>query len=160
MRTILLLSLLLGVHAYAEDCTTSTDVNEVVSTYDINTNTPNYLKGAKIIVRLANGKESSVPAEKFKVVPRKQQYITKTAAHLTKTSCTISTNEKNRVALLGGRGAQNGLDSSTDGTTVSVASKVGLVGGLQYQRLLGKRVSLGIQGQTNKTLSGMIGLDF
>jgi hypothetical protein len=160
MKYLLLLSVMLASPALAEDCTSSTSAEEATSFYDINTNVPNHLKGATITIRQADGKESTVPAEKFKVVPRVQQYIIKTAEQRTKTSCTVSVNDKNRVSLVGGYGSRNKLDTSTNGTTVSVENSRGLVGGLQYQRLLTRRLSVGAQGQTNKTGSLLIGLDF
>ena len=160
MKILLLLLVLFTPYAYAEDCTSKTSVDEVISYYDINTNVPNHLKGATITIRRADGKESTVPAEKFKVVPRVQQYIIKTAAHLTKVSCSTNNPEKNRISILAGRGTTGELETSTSGSTVEVSSKIGAVGGLQYQRMISKRISLGIQGQTNKTGLGMIGLDF
>jgi hypothetical protein len=126
----------------------------------ISTDTPNHLKGAVIIVRQKDGRESVVPAERFKVVPRKQQFIVTTLETNSTISCTTNEPRKNRVSLLGGHGAQEGLTSTKTGTTVTVESNVGLVGGAQYQRMLSDRVSVGVQGQTNKTGSLLIGLDF
>jgi hypothetical protein len=62
-----------------------------------------------------------------------------------------------------GHGAQEGLDADrSDPTAVTVSSKVGVVGGAQYQYLLpilDDRFSLGVQGQTNKTFSATLGVD-
>lgn len=68
---------------------------------------------------------------------------------------------KNRVSLVLGRGLQRGLTVSyPDSSTTRVENEIGFVGGLQYQRLLTRRFSLGAQIQTNKTVSILGGLDF
>lgn len=67
---------------------------------------------------------------------------------------------KNRISLLAGQGPQEGLKQERNGSSVSVESKVGMIGGLQYQRLITDRVNLGLQLQTNKTILGSVGLDF
>jgi len=104
-----------------------------------------------------DGRETSVPAEKFKVVPRKQQFVvTKTKATLT-----CRAKEKNRVAALGGFGPTGALkDRKDDAKTTTVDTVEGAVGGLQYQRKLNDRFSLGVQGQSNKTFSLILGVDF
>ena len=67
---------------------------------------------------------------------------------------------KNRISLLAGRGSKPGLDRSSTSSVVSVESEVGAVAGLQYQRLITKRVNVGIELLTNKTGLLSIGLDF
>lgn len=134
----------------------------------INTDVPKFLKGAKIIVRLSDGKESSVPAELFKVVPRKQQYIvTKTIMHdrwVCKDTVEVTKNviemKKNRVSVMGGAGPTEGLSDSKTPTVVEVESNVGAIGAAQYQRMLNDKVSAGVQLQTNKTWLLELGLDF
>jgi hypothetical protein len=146
----LLLMTPLAVHA-GESCTSE----QVAEQRDINTNVPNHLKGAKIIIRQADGSESIVPAEKFKVVPRKQQFVT------TKTTMLCRASEKNRVAALGGYGPTGALKNRKEDTkTTVVDTKEGVVGGLQYQRKLNDKFSLGVQGQSNKTFSLIFGFDF
>jgi len=158
MKTLLLL--LLATNSYANNCSSNTTVDEAISYYNIDANTPNHLKGATITVTLANGKSSTVPAERFKVVPRFQQYIIKTAQNTTTETCTINDPNKNRVSALGGYGSRNKLSTSTTGNTVEVENSRGLVGGLQYQRLITDVLSVGAQAQTNKTGLLLIGLDF
>ena len=75
-------------------------------------------------------------------------------------TCTTNEPRKNRVSLLGGHGAKAGLDSSSNGSVVEVESRTGVVGGAQYQRMLGERLSIGGQLQSNKTGSLLLGLDF
>lgn len=146
----------------AEHCQTSSEAATVEEKLEIKTDVPNHLKGATIIIRTADGKESSVPAEKFKVVARKQQFIITKVKQLDKTVCTqdAEANKKNRVSLMGGNGPKDGLDRSSTSSTVSVESRVGAVGGAQYQRLLNDRFSVGAQIQTNKSVLLELGLDF
>jgi hypothetical protein len=143
-----------------EQCVTSSQQEEVQETKLITTDVPSHLKGAIIIVILADGRKSAVPAEQFKLVPRKQQrIITKVATSTTKL-CQQSADHKNRISLLAGRGTKSGLNKSVSPNRVDIESRIGAVGGLQYQRLLTEKISVGVQGQTNNTGSLMIGLDF
>ena len=144
----------------AESCVTSSQSEEVLETTVISTDVPSHLKGAIIIIVQADGKQSAVPAEKFKVVPRKQQRIVSKVATSTIKLCQTPSEFKNRVSLLAGRGTKSGLDKSASLTRVDIESRIGAVGGLQYQRLLTEKISVGVQGQTNQTGSLMIGLDF
>lgn len=144
----------------AESCVTSSQSEEVLETTLITTDVPSHLKGAIIIIVQADGKQSAVPAEKFKVVPRKQQRVVSKVATNTTKLCQTPSEFKNRVSLLAGRGTKSGLDKSASPTRVDIESRIGAVGGLQYQRLLTEKISVGVQGQTNQTGSLMIGLDF
>lgn len=166
---ILLLVSLFAIQAFAGEpiCKTEMTADAVVQEQlEIKTDVPSHLKGATIIVRLADGRETSVPAEKFKVVPRKQQFIVTRTLTATETSCTAAIDpRRHRVSVLGGHGSQAGLSPITINAAgqAEVESKVGLVGGLQYQFLLpilDDRFSLGVQGQTNKTFSATLGVDF
>ena len=164
MKYITILGLLFSMNVFASPvCTKDLSTVDAEEQMEIKTDVPNHLKGATITVKLADGRESTVPAENFKVVPRKQQFlVTKTVSTEVFTCTVAGENQKNRVSLLGGHGAKEGLNVSRDESTgsASVESRVGLVGGLQYQRLVFDQLSLGIQGQTNKTGSLLIGLDF
>ena len=149
----------------AETCSTSSGAETVEEQLEIKTDVPKHLQGATICVVQADHKMSCVPAEKFKVVPRKQQFIVSKTKQVDKTSCTTAAEEakRNRISLLAGRGTQEGVDRSSDGNKVTVESKVGAVGGAQYQRLLpvlDDRLSIGAQLQTNKTILLNVGLDF
>lgn len=141
-------------------CTDHVGHSESKERLEINTDVPSHLKGAVIIVRRADGKETVVPAEKFKVVPRKQQFIvTKVETNNIKL-CISNELLKNRASLLAGYGSKNGLSTSTEGNNTVVETSTGVVGGVQYQRMLNDRLSIGAQGQTNKTGSLLLGLDF
>lgn len=154
---VILIGLTLSTPSFALNCEESQNAEEVTETRELKTDVPSHLKGATIIVRTADGRETSVPAEKFKVVPRVQQFlVTKTKQQNNK----ICTPEKNRISLLAGNGPKEGLDRSKSGTTVTVESRTGAVGGAQYQRLLTERISVGAQVQTNESVLVNIGLDF
>ena len=158
----LLIMLLVTTNAYSKSCVISSTQEEVKETRLISRDVPSHLKGAKIIVKLADGRESTVSAEDFKVVPRKQERIITKVETQSSLVCheTLNVTSKNRVSVLAGNGARAGLDRNgiTNGTEVK--SRTGFVGGLQYQRLLNEKISIGAQGQTNETGSLMIGLDF
>lgn len=158
MKKIIIATMMIfPMFVQAENCSTTSGEEKVEETKEITTDVPNYLKGATIIVRTADGRESSVPAELFKVVPRKQQFIVTKTKQTDKTMCRP---DKNRVSVMAGNGPKEGLDRSKSGTTVTVESRVGAVGGLQYQRMITEKVSLGVQGQTNESVMFNIGLDF
>lgn len=144
-------------YAFALDCSTSSNAEEVTETRELTTDVPSHLKGAIIMIILADGTHSAVPAEKFKVVPRAQQFLITKTKQLDKTTCTP---EKNRLSLLAGNGPKEGLSRYKTSSTVTVESKVGTVGGLQYQRLLDHGVNVGIQGQSNESVLVNIGIDF
>lgn len=148
------------------DCVDQNTENTEVETTTISTDVPKHLKGARITITLADGRTSTVPAELFKVVPRKQQRVITKVKSSTVRTCTNEAPElKNRISLLGGRGAKEGLDSRTNGSTVEVESKVGTIFGVQYQRVLpvkvfGKPLNVGGQVQTGKSALGSVGIDF
>lgn len=165
MKTLLIAILLISAQSFAAECTTETGKSEAKEKLVISTEVPSNLKGATIIVRNADGTETLVPAEKFKVVPRKQQFIVTHTERNTVTTCDVPAAKirRNRISVLGGYGAKSGLDTSVSGSTATVKDRFGFVGGLQYQHLLpllNDRLSVGVQGQTNKTGSLIIGLDF
>ena len=162
MNKLLLLALLIPSVGFASDpvCSEQVGQQEVTGQLEIKTDVPSHLKGATITVRLADGKETTVPAEQFKVVPRKQQFVTTKTEVITMKTCTTNDPRKNRVSLLGGQGTKSGLTTSGSASVVEVESRTGLVGGAQYQRMLGERLSIGGQLQSNKTGSVLLGLDF
>lgn len=142
------------------NCKVESTASKVEETTEIKTDVPNHLKGAQIIVRLADGRESVVPAEKFKVVPRLQQYLVTKVSSSTVKSCTNLDHNRNRISLLGGEAPTGHLDRDGNADKTTVESERGLVGGAQYQRLLTDKLSVGIQGQTNKSGMVLIGVDF
>jgi hypothetical protein len=143
----------------AENCSTTSEAATVEEQLEIKTDVPKHLVGATICVKQADGKESCVPAEKFKVVARKQQFIVTKTKQLDKTMCSAELN-KNRVSLLAGNGPKEGLDKTVTPTQVTIESRTGAVGGLQYQRLITDKISVGAQLQTNESALINVGLDF
>lgn len=169
MKSLMIaLLFLFPVFAMADEqasCESKTDSEQVTGQLEINTDVPKWLKGATITVRTADGRESTVPAEKFKVVPRKQQYLTTKTLQQQTLTCTSKAHvRRHRLAAFAGHGAQGGLnvDRSKAPFETSVESKVGIVGTGQYQYLLpvlDDRFSLGLQIQTNETVSAGIGFE-
>ena len=162
MNKLIMLMLLVAGNAQGGEpqCTEQVGQAEAKEKLEITTDVPSHLKGATITIKQADGRESTVPAERFKVVPRMQQFIVTKLETSKVTSCTTNEPRKNRVSLLGGYGARNGLKVTTSGSVTTVESSSGAVGGAQYQRMLGERWSIGVQGQTNETGSLLLGLDF
>jgi len=154
-KLLSLIVLCLPMISFASDCSTTVDEEVVQSQLEIKTDVPKHLKGATIIVRTADGKESVVPAEKFKVVPRKQQFIVNKTSQLQVTMCKAEV-RKNRIGVAVGRGTKSGFDRSSTPNSQTVSTKVGDLGAAQYQRLVTERLS--INGQVLSNDSGLIGV--
>lgn len=163
---IFLTMFLTNAIAKAESCTEQSSAAQVEETTEIKTDVPKHLEGAKIIVRLADGRESVVPAEKFKVVPRLQQYLVTKVSKNTVRSCVSYEQRRNRVSALAGYGPTGNLDRGGDVNKATVESDHGAIGGAMYQRLLTERLSIGVQVQgtdlsrDNKTGLGTLGYEF
>lgn len=164
---ILLTMFLTNVYAKADTCSTETTANQVEEQTEIKTDVPKHLVGATVCVRLADGKESCVPAEKFKVVPRKQQFIVTKVSNSTVKTCSVEDSKRHRVSVMGGKGPTGHLDrdNSQAPNKVSVESEYDVIGGAQYQyrtgvKVLSLPVSVGGQLQTNKSGMVLIGVDF
>ncbi len=157
MKYLIAAVLLMAYSVQAEDCTETVDINHGKDRYEITTDVPAHLRGATITVTQADGSSSTVPAERFKVVPRAQQFLITTLETYKVISCSAS---KNRLSALGGVGARNGLKTTTSGNTTTVETSNGINGGLQYQHMLNDTISIGVQGQSNKTGSLLLGVDF
>ncbi len=141
-----------------EVCTShvqSANVDEFITVED---EAPKSLKDATILVKLANGKEYSFSANAFKVVKRTKEKVVAKAIVIETLKC--SAQYKNRVSVLAGRGIKEGLDVQVNGAQVDASNAVGTIYGLQYQRSLTDKLNVGVQVQSNKTNSLMLGLDF
>ena len=148
-----------------QQCTESESsvVQDVV--YTVNKNMPKYLQGATIIVRLADGRESSVPAERFMVVARKQ----KTVIGQNKTMSTSRTckapSRKNSV-MVGVRKDHAGMNVTTKGITNGVSAKVEskktLIPDLNYYRreILDSHLGVGAGVDSSGVVRGVLGIDF
>lgn len=155
---VTLLSLFILTNVNAVTCDKQNVNVQQVKEQIINTDVPEFLKGATIIVRLKDGTETSVSAEKFKVVPRKQQFIV-TKIEIDRT-CFVNKTKSSRVSALGGYGLNGSVDTTRNGNSLSVKPGMGAIGGLQYQYKFENDFSLGLQGQTNGSGFFLIGVDF
>lgn len=101
----------------------------------------------KIVTKVV---EKPVIVEKEKVVVVKQDvpYV------MTRTFIK-KVQKKNRISLLGGTGP-----TKVSATSEEVRLERGAVVGVQYQRMLGDALSVGIQVQSNQTVLGSVGIDF
>lgn len=154
----------LSVLANNNKCIKTNSLSEDVETQEIKTDVPKFLEGATIIVRLADGTETKVPAEKFKVVPRKQQFLVTKVKSTDSVTCTeeVEKISRHRVSLAAGKGPSGKLKSDTSNlpNQVSIESEVGLLGAAQYQYKFDSGFSLGGQVQTNKSGLLLLGKDF
>lgn len=168
MKYIVLILTALSFNSYAcaeEKCSTDLKKASLEDVLDIKTDVPEFLKDATITVTLKDGRTSTVSANEFKVVKRIQQFIVKREKLEYVTKC--SSNDRNRVSVMAGQGTQSGLSRNNDNAPdqVTVENKVGAVYGAQYQyktdlTIFSKPLSIGVQGQTNKTGSLLLGVDF
>lgn len=155
---------LFSCSAFAEmSCHEDVSQKQTQSQVDANTATPAWLKGATITITKADGSVSTVSADKFMVVPRAHKRpVTNVTTAMTKSCMGIN---RHRLGVLAGQGPKGGLRTDRSGAPgeVTVESKVGVIGGGQYQYLtplLDNRLFLGVQGQTNDSVLGNIGIEF
>ncbi len=165
MKYLIIFTLLLSSVSYAgEKCSESQTEQLEDVVYEVNADIPSHLKGAKITVKLADGRESTVPAEKFMVVPRKQKTVLGQNKLVSK-NVTCSKDGNKNLLMLEARHDVTELESSTttgpNSQTISVKSKKELVPGVNYFRreLIGP-VGAGIGIDTNGTPKGMLGVEF
>ena len=149
----------------AQECSeqVSTQVNPVK--YQVNKNLPKYLQGATITVRLANGKETTVPAERFMVVPRSQQFVVGQAVNTSKTLTCKAKSKRNNVIVDVRRDfvGVNKVSSSTSiSQTLKVTSDKALIPAINYYRrqVLESDLGLGLGVDSSGTLRGMLGIEF
>jgi hypothetical protein len=162
---ISILVLSLSSFAFAgENCSIQSNEEQVQEQMEIKTDVPKFLVGAQVCVKLADGKETCVPAEKFKVVARKQQFIVTKTKQQDVVTCQVKGEKlRNRVSLLAGSGPKKGLDVYRTNNQVTIESQSGAVGGGQYQRVLpyfDDRLNIGLQLQSNDSVLGSVGIDF
>lgn len=171
MKTFLgiVIMALLSSNAYSE-CATEMGTETVADQYKIDTAVPSHLKGKVYLVCDADGKncESPVSSAKFKLVPRKQQFITQKTVQTDRVTCqsvAAAKKLKNRVSGIVGEGPNSGFDVSNYGNSTTVQNKIGVVGGVQYQRdtgltVLGMPVHAGVQVQSNPSVLLDAGVSF
>lgn len=147
--------------AKADDClTTYKEISQDI-VYKVNKEQPNHLKGAVIIVRLADGRESSVPAEKFMVVRRVQKTIVG-QNKLLSTKLTCNKDTKKNIVYVGAKREAGDVEVKTQNKTAQVDTLKTLTPSLNYMRrkILNSDLNLGAGVDKNGQVSGTIGLDF
>lgn len=149
----------------SEECSDYSQTESKEETTDVNTDVPKGMNGSVIIVRSPDGKETACPIEKCKVVFRKQQFVVNKTIVAIERTC--KTTDRHRVSGLLGYGPKGGLnrDNSNAPNQVNVESRIGIVGGAQYQyksdiKVFGLPLSGGVQLQDNKLPSAIVGVDF
>lgn len=162
MKYLIIALSLIASNVYAgETCSESQNVSSQEVAYEVNTSLPKHLKGATITVTLADGRTSTVPADKFMVVPRKQKTVLGQNQTITKKlSCNASS--KKNILIGEFRKDVTEIETTTSGKTVNVESKKELVPGVNYYRreLFDSPIGAGVGIDTNGTIKGMVGLDF
>jgi hypothetical protein len=133
--------------------------------YDVNTDVPKDLKGAVIIVKDRKGREHKMDINKFKVVPRQQQFIVTKVMEQKLVSCHTTSYidkelKRSRIGVALGKGPTSKLDRENKPNSVTVETKHEGVGAIQYQYLVDDTVSIGGQIQTNQTGLLGVGVDF
>jgi hypothetical protein len=150
--------------AYAENCSESQTESSEQVVYNVSKDMPKHLKGATITITLADGKTSTVPAEKFMVVPRKQTTVLGENKTISK-KLTCSNGKKNSI-IAGGRkdtvGHRVETSSTPNGQQAKVYSEKDLVPDINYYRreILDTPIGAGVGVDSNGTLRGSVGFDF
>jgi hypothetical protein len=157
---VTVMALSLSAYAGEQNCTTVTGEEQVEDKLEIKTDVPKHLEGATIIVRTKDGRETSVPAEKFKVVPRKQQYIVTKVSKKEKMTCSAA--DTRNLVMLGVRKDHTGLTKETDGSTATVYSNKGAVIDAAYMRrkMFDTNFGAGVGLDTNATPKAFLGYEF
>ena len=162
---ILTVHLMAAGLANADDCSEKTITQTNPVKYEVNKNLPKYLQGATITVRLANGKETTVPAERFAVVPRSQQFVVGQAVNTSKTLTCKAKSKRNNVIVDVRRDfvGVNKVASSTATTqTLKVTSDKAIIPAINYYRrqVLESDLGLGVGVDSSGVLKGMLGIEF
>ncbi len=163
-----ILSMLFAVNSFAAtDCSEVENVEAKDVVYKVNTDMPKHLKGATITVTLADGKSSTVPADKFMVVPRKQQTVVGQDKLVNKTvSCLTKDDARKNLVFVNAQKEYTGVETRTtavpNGTQLAVDVKKEVVPGLNYYRrdIKDSRIGAGLGLDAKGQVNGMIGLDF
>lgn len=150
---------------YAKECTTNIQENVEVVDVQSKDEAAKYLKDAKILVKLANGKEYQFDASEFKVVARTQ---VKQITQVTKeklVSCTEA-QEENKNLLIGGlrrdiKDVNKTYSSTSSSQTLRLESEKGLIpeAGYMRRKVIG---NVGVGGTVDSEGTGklLIGLEF
>ena len=162
---IFIITTLLTISSFANatECKKMSEEKSADEVQDVNSSVPKGLEGSVIIVRTKDGKESSVPIEKFKVVPRAQQFkVTKTKV-TEKMLCEVDVLPDKNMVMVGARRDHVNLESSVsnDKKSATISSKKDIVVDAAYMRtrVLGP-VGAGVGIDTNGVVKGILGVEF
>ena len=164
MKVLLLITLFTSI-AFADECkeVSKRIVQDVI--HKVNTEVPKHLQGATITITKADGTSSTVPAEKFMVVPRKQKTILGQNMFVS-SEITCKPKEQLNTVFIDVKKLPSKVESSTEslpnGTKATSTIYKDAIPGLNYYRrkMLETPVGAGIGVDANGTVKGMIGLDF
>lgn len=161
MKYLLALLLPLTVHA---TCDTTYEQEFEHTSHEISTDMPKFLKGATITVTLANGKSSTVPADKFMVVPRKQYFIAGVNKTVIKNTTCAPKDKKNNI-MVGVKKEVTDLEVSTatipGGKKAEVTSVDEYLPTVRYYREdVLSNVGLGVGVDTKGKVEATIGVGF
>ena len=126
---------------------------------------PEWMKGGKLYLTLKNGHVVHYPIEKWKIVPRIKE---KPPAPIIEEKIVEVVVEKevekpvyksNEISLFVGTGP-DGLIIDEQGTGFEIREDGRVVVGLSYSRRLDENLSLKLQGQSNRTVLGGVGVSF
>jgi hypothetical protein len=176
MKKLLTISILtyifpVNYNIYAKECSSEQLVSSQVDTMELKTDVPKFLVGATICVKRADGAQSCVPAEKFKVVPRKQQFVVTQVTKNKVTNCSTIVekivkekveNKKNTVYTDVRKDHQDLKTEYNGNKSVSIESEKGIVPSINYYRreVFDTPIGAGVGVDTNGTVRGALGIDF
>lgn len=161
------LMLVQNVIAGEHQCEQKRNVISQEIVYEVNKDLPKHLIGATITITQANGKTSTVPAERFMVVPRKQKIV------VGANRVTVVTNDcindldikKNTVMVEGAYGIR-GVTTETSVGLGTVTAKTyverAIVPGIDYYRrqILDTPIGAGLGIDVLGRGKAFLGLDF
>jgi hypothetical protein len=155
MKYAILLAMFLSVTAKAQEVSTeASEANPKHITEIRNGKVMNYDGDEWIVVK----KRPKSTKPKVKPAPPVPQVVEKTVTVEKTVFVEKKTYQKNRVTLLAGEGPRNGMETYNYGSTLETRSRVGAIGGLEYQYSFTQHWSAALQVQTNP--SGLIGIGY
>lgn len=165
MKTLLLALLATTTVSANQTCKEDVNTSRQPVEYIVNKNIPKHLVGATITITLADGPTSTVPADKFMVVPRKQYTVVAESVSTVKTLVCNVNSKKNTVSLQM-RKDVTGLSTNkrvlSNGNAADVDLEKDLIPGVNYyrQEVIGDTIGFGVGIDNQKIPSISIGIDF
>lgn len=164
MKYIILTAIILFNLQYvkAQTCAESTKVVEQDVVYAVNTDIPKHLKGAKITVTTADGKTSTVPAERYMVVPRVQKTVVgQNKLVLQRTTCSKKAPPDKLTLFVDAKKEYTGVSKDAGANIASISSNKAIVPSINlYKNSLIGPLGIGAGIDSNSHGKFMIGIDF